>query len=110
MLRASGASAEVLAGQVPLLSGVEKQLSNGIFPGGSQQNLNYIESHTTWAKHVSRELKLCLADAQTSGGLLISLPENQAMNLLKDLRNAGCLKAEIIGSILNKSDKAMYVR
>ena len=109
MLRASDVNAEVTAGKVPLLSGVEQQLSGGIYPGGSQQNLDYIEPFTEWDSHISQDIKLCLADAQTSGGLLISLPENQAANLLKDLINAGCSKSQIIGTIRHKPDKTAYI-
>ena len=110
MARASGVSAEVISNKVPLLRGVMQHLSSGIFPGGSQQNLEYAEPFTEWGIKVSREMKQILADAQTSGGLLISVPESHAKKLLADLRKKGCLKAEQIGTIRNRSENAMYIR
>jgi cysteine desulfurase NifS/selenium donor protein len=110
MLRASDVEAEIVSSQVPMLRGVKKHLAAGIFPGGSKQNLDYTDPYTKWANHIDRDLKLCLADAQTSGGLLISIPEEEARKLLIDIRKAGCPKAEIIGSILPGSEIAIHIR
>ena len=109
MLKASGMSAELNSYTVPILAGVRKHLSSGIYPGGSQQNLDFTQPFIEWDRKVSLEMKQCLADAQTSGGLLISVPETHAEKLLAKLRKNGCSRAEVIGTIRSKSDKAMYI-
>jgi len=63
-----------------------------------------------WGAIKAEHQQLMLCDAQTSGGLLISLPEKEARKFLTDIRNAGCPKAEIIGSILPVSETAMQIR
>jgi selenide,water dikinase len=51
-----------------------------------------------------------LYDPQTSGGLLISLPENQTDELLKEMRSAGIVAAAIIGRISNKGRGQIHVK
>jgi selenide,water dikinase len=74
MCRASGIGAEIDVGSVPVLDGVVDLLAAGMWAGGSQRNLESIR------RDVSTELGLeaikPLADAQTSGGLLVALPES----------------------------------
>jgi selenide,water dikinase len=58
-----------------------------------------VEGQLTFAPGVSRVAQLVLADAQTSGGLLISLPRERAEALLTALRARGVSKAAIVGEI-----------
>jgi selenide,water dikinase len=109
MLKASEVSAKISALQVPLLNGVIGHIGAGIFPGGSLQNLHFVEPHVKWDREITQEMKLYLADAQTSGGLLISLPEKNAEGLLQDLKQSGNVNAAIIGSIVKKTNKAIQV-
>jgi selenide,water dikinase len=109
MLKASGISAKISVLQIPLLNGVIGHVGAGIFPGGSLQNLHFVEPHVKWDREITQEMKLYLADAQTSGGLLISLPEKNAEGLLHDLKQSGNNNAAIIGSIVKKSNKAIQV-
>lgn len=110
MLLASRVSAEVRPGQVPLLSGVLAHVSAGIFPGGSQQNLDHIEAFTSWGKGLAPDTRKWLCDSQTSGGLLISLPEKHAGAMINELKLKGCSKTSQIGSVIMESDKAIYIR
>ena len=72
-------------------------------PGGSRQNLDFVNPHVQWKTRPALDTKLLLADAQTSGGLLVSLPAMEAENYLKQVREAGCPMAEIIGEIIEKA-------
>ena len=110
MLKASGNSAEIRAGNVPMLKGAGRHLADGVFPGGSIQNLNHVDPFTEQDAGISRNQMISLADAQTSGGLLIALPGKEAENLRQDLRNSGCPKAEIIGNIIPLADKVIYIK
>jgi len=70
LARASGVSAVVHAAAVPYLDGARQSLADGYLSGGSQRNLDWVRPHLESA--VSDEELLLLADAQTSGGLLIA--------------------------------------
>ncbi|RLV49637.1 selenide, water dikinase SelD [Nocardioides mangrovicus] len=70
LCRASGVSAEVDAAAVPYLDGVRISLADGYVPGGSRRNLDWVRPHLDAA--VTDDELLLLADAQTSGGLLVA--------------------------------------
>lgn len=70
MARASGVTAVVDAGAVPYLAGARESLAEGFVPGGSRRNLEWVRPHLDTVRDET-EL-LLLADAQTSGGLLVA--------------------------------------
>ena len=69
LARASGVSAVIDAAAVPYLDGAREALRDGYVSGGTQRNLDWVRPHTESA--VSADELLLLADAQTSGGLLV---------------------------------------
>lgn len=71
LARASGVTAVVDAGAVPLIEGARESVLAGYVPGGSRRNLEWVAPHLD-ATGVPEDLLLLLADAQTSGGLLIA--------------------------------------
>ncbi len=109
ILKASHVSAEITAAKVPLLKGVSRHAANGLVPGGSLQNLSHIDPYTDWHAGISQNLRQILSDAQTSGGLLFSVPADQAGDITRALAQNDCTEAAIIGSIREKSDKYLYV-
>lgn len=70
MVRASGVSAVVDAGAVPYLDGARDALRDGYVSGGTRRNLDWVRA--SLSSSVSEEELVLLADAQTSGGLLIA--------------------------------------
>lgn len=71
MARASGVTAVVDAAAVPYLDGVRESLAAGFVPGGSRRNLDWVRPHLR-ADGISDDELVLLADAQTSGGLLVA--------------------------------------
>jgi selenide, water dikinase len=71
MARASGVTAVVDAAAVPYLAGARASAYDGFVPGGSRRNLDWVRPHLDPASYDDVEL-LLLADAQTSGGLLLA--------------------------------------
>ncbi|WP_375489588.1 selenide, water dikinase SelD [uncultured Jatrophihabitans sp.] len=69
MLRASGVGATIEAAAVPYLDGARQALGDGYVSGGTRRNLDWVRSHLD--AHVDEDELLLLADAQTSGGLLV---------------------------------------
>jgi selenide,water dikinase len=70
MARASGVTAVVDAAAVPYLAGARQALADGFVSGGTRRNLDWVRPHTDLSA-VSEDEALLLADAQTSGGLLL---------------------------------------
>lgn len=74
MCRASGAGAEVVVASVPVLEGTRDLLAMGMWAGGSQRNMEAAEEGLD--TDLELEVIKPLIDAQTSGGLLVALPED----------------------------------
>lgn len=72
MCRASGVRARVQRSAVPVLAEALDALAEGFIPGGSRRNLDWVRPHVSAGPGVSDEDLLLLADAQTSGGLLLA--------------------------------------
>jgi selenide, water dikinase len=69
MMRASGTSAVIHAADVPYVDGARASLAEGYVPGGSRRNLDWVRPHLDAG--VDEDELILLADAQTSGGLLV---------------------------------------
>lgn len=109
MVRASKTSAELMADKVPLINGVREYYQAGTVPGGTLQNLAYTEPYLQWKDGTTESTKAILADAQTSGGLLISTPQDTADKLLEEIRKGGATEASIIGHVIPASDFSIII-
>ncbi|HLI43335.1 MAG TPA: selenide, water dikinase SelD [Acidimicrobiales bacterium] len=100
MARASGVTAVVDAAAVPYLDGARRLLEEGYVPGGTRRNLDWVRPALD-ASCDETEL-LLLADAQTSGGLLLAgeLPSDQAR----------ALGAVVIGELVPAASATVVVR
>lgn len=72
MCRGSGVGAELDLAAVPTLAAARRSLDEGFVPGGSRRNLDWVREHLDVAEGVTEEDLILLADAQTSGGLLVA--------------------------------------
>jgi selenide,water dikinase len=86
MLQACGLAATLTAQEVPLIAGALQLAKGGAVPGGTRRNHAYVEAGTDWGQ-LSEPEQLVMADAQTSGGLLIAASDPEAM--AGALREAG---------------------
>lgn len=100
MVIASKVSAQVRFGQVPLLPGAWDLLQEGVAPGGTHRNLDAVRESVQWHPELTNEQKLMLCDAQTSGGLLISVPGERLDMMLSELEAAGVGTRSVIGEII----------
>jgi len=71
LCRASGVAAVIERDAVPLIDGAREALRDGFIPGGSRRNLDWVRPHLVDPGAVTEDDLILLADAQTSGGLLI---------------------------------------
>jgi selenide,water dikinase len=99
MLHASGVAGRVDSASVPLLPGARELAEAGHVPGGTHRNLADLESTVDFADHLDEAARTLLADAQTSGGLLMSVPMDRVEGLLEDL-TGNVPAAAMIGSVV----------
>lgn len=110
MARGSGVTARVRLADVPLLPRARELAAQGVLPGGSRRNLEWVTPWTRFDDAVDPADRLLLADAQTSGGLLVALPEGEAARYLEALRDAGhSLAAAVIGEIVEAPEGGLHV-
>lgn len=98
ILNASGVSARVQAHAVPVMPGVHALVAAGAVAGGSRRNLEAMDA-VTWGDGVADTDRIVLTDAQTSGGLLFSVPPHSVEPLLRALEAAATPAAALIGAI-----------
>jgi|TARA_B100000959_G_C14992921_1_gene628804 selenide,water dikinase len=99
MAKASGVSATVRWSDIPLLPGALDLARAGSVSGGTSRNMEELEGLAILEDGVSEFEFMVLADAQTSGGMLISVPEERSKELIKNLVANHTLYSEVIGSI-----------
>jgi len=87
---------------VPILPGTEHLAQMGLIPGGTIRNRDFRIPMIDRATQISDEQLLILFDAQTSGGLLISVPEQDAQSLLERLHQEGVEAAAIVGEVVEQ--------
>ena len=95
----SGVSAKVSVTAIPVIEGVSELLDMGIAPGGTHRNLESLEGVVDWHANITELTKILLADAQTSGGLLMSVAPDKLDTLLDALADAGVETRAVIGEI-----------
>jgi selenide,water dikinase len=98
MLRASNRGAQITAAAVPLLPRVLTLARAGLVPGGSQRNLATLGDFVRWPSDVDEATQLVLADAQTSGGLLMSVDAGRVPALLSAL-SAREVQGVVVGQV-----------
>lgn len=99
MARGSGVSLHIHLDRVPVLPGTFEHARDGVIPGGSRANHEWLESDVSYASHITVDQQLVLCDAITSGGLLVSLPKDVAA-LYLDILAARNITAAIIGEVV----------
>jgi selenide, water dikinase len=102
LCKASRVGAEIAVDKIPVLGKelyalIDKQC----IPGGSRDNLELADEFTHWGKATFAQ-KILLADAQTSGGLLLAVPPRNLEKVRAILKKHRTLSAAIIGRITRK--------
>lgn len=108
MAKASNVSIEIDSKEVPILEGAVDMARMGIIPAGMYRNKEYIGKDVS-TNNIATEIEDILYDPQTSGGLLISVREELADMLIKDMKKNGSIEAKVIGEVKEKSSKYITV-
>jgi len=98
IVRGSGVGARLTVDRLPLLARAREFAEAGVIPGGTRRNLE-AASAVRWGEGVTESDRLLLADAQTSGGLLLAVPPDRLAAVLAALGAEGVLARAVIGEI-----------
>lgn len=110
MAKASKVGLKIYADKVPVIPEAMNFASMGMIPAGSHYNQKFCSRHLDVASHIDPLLIDLLADAQTSGGLLISVPEERVNLLIQRLLEKKTPSANIIGEVLNEPTGIIQIR
>jgi selenide,water dikinase len=99
MLKMGNVGAKISAAAVPLLAGAREFAAAGVAPAGTRKNLAAAEAFTTWDAGVADADRMVLADAQTSGGLLIAVPAAAVDRLRGRLRELQTPAQAVLGEV-----------
>ena len=91
-------SFEIYAGNVPVIAVAREFADMGIIPEGSYKNREFA------SKFVRVEADILLYDAQTSGGLLLAVPQSEANSALSRLKDAGYENSAVVGAATAKTE------
>jgi len=110
MARASGASAEIWASQVPLFERTLEMVSMGMVPEGQSRNRANVKDLELSRWEGDEKVIDCLFDPQTSGGLLAAVDPADSDIALGELRAGPCPRASAVGVVLQQSPRRLSVR
>lgn len=108
MAEGSDSTLKLFSKKLPLLHGARELAEMGIIPAGAYRNMDYVKPHLRIMDSAEQCLVDLIADPQTSGGLLVALPGDQAMELCKQLTAQGITGA-IIGEVVEKTDVDLII-
>lgn len=108
MASASRVQVSVSSQALPLLPEAAEAAGMGLIPGGAYNNREYL-SKVVFDEHVPENIRDICFDPQTSGGLLASLPPEQAEAAVSALRSAGIACAVIIGQVKGEGEGEIHV-
>jgi len=83
MVEASGVALSLDFAKIPFLSCARKYAQKGTFPGGAFDNKKYFESKVEFADSIDEPNQMLLFDPQTSGGLLLGVPQEKLDSFLE---------------------------
>jgi selenide,water dikinase len=96
LLMGSGLAADLDARAVPVIDGVRALLADGMVAGGTQRNHAFVDASVEWNGLPTSE-QLLLADAQTSGGLLLAVAPEAVDQLVRELDARDTLSSAVVG-------------
>jgi len=109
MADGGGVTIRIDSSKVPVLPGAYDLVEMGCIPCASQKNLDFVEPGARFADDLDFNMKMLLLDAQTSGGLFISVAADRADDMLSALRQGGCPEAAVVGEVIERGEASIEV-
>lgn len=109
MTNGTNYSMEIYHQAIPFYKECEEFLNMGLIPEGTYANYDYVGDSIRYDNDLKPWMKDLLFDPQTSGGLLFSLPESDAIILEKRLKKQN-IPSGIIGKVIGKEDQDLIIK
>jgi selenide,water dikinase len=109
MATGSGVQINLFYKELPLYPHALEMYHKGETTGSNKANRRLSQGHLEISAKISREEEELLFDPQTSGGLLLSVPESQAKQMIHELRTAGVETAAKIGEVILSQNPCIRV-
>jgi len=109
MVAASNLGAVVDTASLPVFDRVRELIGEGVVPGGTTRNVEAADEFTDWGG-LSEVERTLVCDAQTSGGLLITVSPEAVTGLVEELQRRGTPAAAVIGELTTAGDRPIKLR
>lgn len=109
MARGSDVTIILDSKSLPILPGAMAYADMGIIPAGAYRNAKFAEGSVQWAPEIAGNLRDIISDPQTSGGLLIALPENRVDELMQGLSKGMKTAYAVVGRVTSKHEYHMEI-
>lgn len=109
MTTGSNVGARIHLSQVPILPDAKEYVAEGICPGGTRRNHEFLGDGVAYAADITEAEQLLLCDAQTSGGLLIAVPEHKTADLIDRLKQQRVMEVAVIGKTVEDPEGRVEV-
>jgi selenide,water dikinase len=109
MARACGLSFRFFYSRIPILPGAREYAAQGMVPGGAYCNRDHFGPAISISPKVPESERIILFDPQTSGGLLIALPQAVGEMLLQRLKGKGIQEASLVGEVISPEKNLISV-
>jgi len=107
--KGSGVQMNLFHKKLPIYPFALEMYRKGVSTGSNKSNKRFSEGYTKFGGPLSREEEELLYDPQTSGGLLLAVPQSQAQRLLAVLRDEGMETAAHIGEVVERGEPKILV-
>jgi selenide,water dikinase len=108
LAEASDVSVEVVADQVPFMTGTLEYAQMGLIPGGAYKNREYLNEKVLFSPDVNQEIRDVLFSPETAGGILMSVDQDKLPQIIDSLQQEGCFFS-IVGRVLHKGFQPIRV-
>jgi len=106
----SKVDAEIYLDKVPVIPEAWEFATGNIIPGGTLNNLNHVSTIVEWDDNISEIARIILCDAQTSGGLLIAIPDDFTDQIIEKLLAKGIINTTKIGVFTREGEGKISVK
>ena len=109
MTESGNFSVKIYSSMIPLLPDVLNLIAKKHIPGGLKENYNYLQPRVSYSGSPDDPLLKALYDPQTSGGLLFTISPEWAQACLTELSDESYLESAIIGEVIERNRKSIYI-
>ncbi|BCJ93843.1 selenide, water dikinase [Anaerocolumna cellulosilytica] len=106
---ASNVNIRINISKVPVMEGVLNLIEKECIPGGGYANRSHYEKWIEFEGDISDIKKALVFDPQTSGGLLLFVPKEKALDLVRELKERGTLRSQVIGEVMSKTEGEKFI-